>query len=70
MVLAYVDMCSKRGGHKLKLRDEDAKNGSPNGFTEQAMNSHQLNIRLQTRTKIMAFHSGMKVSAGNRKSSV
>lgn len=65
MVLAYVGICAKCGGHKLKLRDENAKNGCPNGFTKQAMNSHQLNIRLQTRKKVTAFHSGMKVSTGN-----
>lgn len=48
MVLAYVDVCAKLGGHELRLRDEDARNGCPNGFSEQTINSHQLNIRLQS----------------------
>lgn len=65
MVLAYGDICAKLGGHKLRLRDEYAKKGCPSGFTDQTMNSHQLNIRLPSRRKITDFHSGIRINAGN-----
>lgn len=53
------------GGHKLRLRDEGARNGWPNCFSEQTMNFHEFTIRLKSRSKITDFYSGKGIIASD-----
>lgn len=53
------------GGPKLGLRDEGARNGWPNCFSEQIMNFHEFTIRLKSRRKITDFYSGTGISASD-----
>lgn len=45
-------------GRKFRLKDEGARNGWPNCFSEQMMNFHEFTIRLKCRRKITDFYSG------------
>lgn len=51
------------GGHKLRQRDEGARNVWPNCFSDQAMNFHEFTIRLKSRRKITDFYSGKGIIA-------